>query len=49
MMLSEFSFYTHEKELNEDCERISNYFHQLHDFIFTLPEDSQSKIFCAID
>lgn len=49
MMLSEFSFYTHEKGLNEDCERISNYFHQLRDFIFTLPEDSQSKIFCAID
>lgn len=37
MMLSHFSFVTYDKAHHEDCERISAYFHQLRDFIFTLP------------
>lgn len=49
MMLSHFSFVTYEKEHHEDCERISAYFHQLRDFIFTLPPESQTKILNAID
>lgn len=49
MMLSHFSFVTYEKGLNDDCERISEYFHQLRDFIFTLPDASQAKILRAID
>ncbi|MEX6072131.1 antirestriction protein [Providencia hangzhouensis] len=49
MMLSHFSFVTYEKEHHEDCERISAYFHQLRDFIFTLSPESQTKILNAID
>ncbi|MEX6120360.1 antirestriction protein [Providencia hangzhouensis] len=49
MMLSHFSFVTYEKGQQEDCERISAYFHQLRDFIFTLPPESQTKILNAID
>ena len=49
MMLSHFSFVTYEKEHHEDCERISAYFHQLRDFIFTLSLESQTKILNAID
>ncbi|HHR6019693.1 TPA: antirestriction protein [Providencia alcalifaciens] len=49
MMLSHFSFLTHEKGLQDDCERISAYFHQLREFIFTLSAESQSTIFRAID
>lgn len=49
MTLSHFSFVTYEKEHHEDCERISAYFHQLRDFIFTLPPESQTKILNAID
>ncbi|WP_265495157.1 antirestriction protein [Providencia heimbachae] len=49
MMLSHFSFVTYEKGQQEDCERISAYFHQLRDFIFTLPPESQIKILDAID
>lgn len=49
MMLSHFSFVTDEKGHTKDCERISAYFHQLRDFIFTLPPESQIKILNAID
>jgi len=49
MMLSHFSFVTYKKEHHEDSERISAYFHQLRDFIFTLPTESQIKILDAID
>lgn len=49
MMFSELSFATHRKGLTEDCERISNYYHQLREYIFTLDENTQSKIFSAID
>lgn len=49
MMLSHFSFVTYEKGHNEDCERISAYFHQLREFIFTLAPESQTKILNAID
>lgn len=49
MMLSHFSFVMYEKEHHEDCERISAYFHQLRDFIFTLSPESQTKILNAID
>lgn len=49
MMLSHFSFLTDEKGLQEDCERISDYFHQLREYIFTLSAKSQSTIFRAID
>lgn len=49
MMLSHFSFVTYEKEHHKDCERISAYFHQLRDFIFTLSPESQTKILNAID
>ncbi|HHR6503007.1 TPA: antirestriction protein [Providencia alcalifaciens] len=49
MMLSHFSFVMYEKEHHEDCERISDYFHQLREFIFTLSAESQSTIFRAID
>ena len=43
------SFLTDEKGLQEDCERISDYFHQLREYIFTLSAKSQSTIFRAID
>lgn len=49
MMLSHFSFVTYEKGHEAECERISAYFHQLRDFIFTLPTGSQTKILNAID
>lgn len=49
MMLSHFTFVTYEKGQQEDCERISAYFHQLRDFIFTLSPESQTKILNAID
>ncbi|EOE1546041.1 antirestriction protein [Providencia rettgeri] len=49
MMLSHFSFVTFEKGHTEECERISAYFHQLREFIFTLPPESQTKILNAID
>ncbi|MTC74208.1 hypothetical protein GKR75_08015 [Providencia sp. wls1919] len=49
MMLSHFSFVTYEKGHQEDCERISAYFHKLREFIFTLSPESQTKILNAID
>ena len=49
MMLSHFSFVTYEKGQQEDCERISAYFYQLREFIFTLPPESQTKILNAIN
>lgn len=49
MMLSHFSLVTYEKGHTEECARISAYSHQLRDFIFTLPPESQTKILNAID
>ncbi|HHE6471517.1 TPA: antirestriction protein [Providencia rettgeri] len=40
---------TYEKGHHEDCERISAYFHQFRDFIFTFPLEAQTKILNAID
>ncbi|HEF8783820.1 TPA: antirestriction protein [Providencia alcalifaciens] len=49
ILLSHFSFVTHEKGHQEDCKRISACFHQLRDFVLTLSPESQTKIFNGID
>ncbi|EUD04561.1 hypothetical protein HMPREF1565_0989 [Providencia alcalifaciens RIMD 1656011] len=37
ILLSHFSFVTHEKGHQDDCERISACFHQLRDFFNIIP------------